>query len=47
VRKPEDWVYSSASNYAEGAGVFDVNLLWSSFEEDGWFFGDVDFPTLD
>lgn len=47
VRNPEDWVYSSASNYAEGTGVYDVNLLWSSFEEDGWFFGDVDFPTLD
>ena len=47
VRKPEDWVYSSASNYAEGNGVYDVQLLWTSFEEDGWFFGDVDFPTLD
>jgi REP element-mobilizing transposase RayT len=46
VQKPEDWVYSSASNYAEGHGIYDVNLLWSSFEEDGWFFGDVDFPSL-
>ena len=46
VQKPEDWVYSSASNYASGHGVYDVNLLWSSFAEDGWFFGDVDFPSL-
>lgn len=46
VQKPEDWVFSSASNYSEGHGVYDVNLLWSSFEEDGWFFGDVDFPGL-
>jgi putative transposase len=48
VRNPQDWIYSSASNYAEGQGVFDVKLLWTSFEEDGsWFFGNVDAPALD
>jgi hypothetical protein len=48
VKHPEDWIYSSASNYAEGKGIFEVNLLWMGFEEDGgWFFGHVDYPTLD
>jgi len=47
VNKPEDWVYSSASNYAEGRGVYEVKLLWSDFGEDAWFFGNVDFLTMD
>ena len=48
VRNPQDWVYSSAGNHAEGQGVFDVKLLWTSFDEDGgWFFGNVDAPALD
>ena len=34
VCKPEDCLYSSASNYAEGRGIYNVNLLWTSFEED-------------
>lgn len=47
VHNPEDWVYSSASNYAQGTGPYAVKLLWTSFEEDGWFFGDGGFGTLD
>ena len=48
VKHPEDWIYSSASNYAEGKGVFEVQLLWTGFDEDGgWFFGNVNYPTLD
>ena len=48
MHNPQDWIYSSASNYAEGTGVFDVKLLWTSFDEDGgWFFGNVDVPFLD
>ena len=48
VTKPEDWRYSSASNYAHGEGVFDVKLLWVDFEEDGgWFFGNVPGLNLD
>lgn len=41
VRNPEDWMYSSASNYACGDGVFETDLLWSGFAEDGWFYGDT------
>lgn len=41
VRNPEDWVYSSASNYATGEGVFETDLLWTGFSEDGWFYGDT------
>jgi hypothetical protein len=41
-------MYSSASNYAEGIGLFDVKLFWTSFAEDGGcFFGHVDAPNLD
>lgn len=47
VRRPEEWVYSSASNYAEAHGVYDVKLLWTGFDEDGWFFGNVDFLRVD
>ncbi|MDX1910682.1 MAG: transposase [Saprospiraceae bacterium] len=48
VRQPEDWLYSSAGNYAEGSGIYDVQLLWLGLEEDGgWFYGNVDYPTLD
>lgn len=48
VKQPEDWIYSSASNYATGQGIFDVKLLWVSWDEDGgWFYGNVDAPTLD
>jgi REP element-mobilizing transposase RayT len=47
VNRPQDWVYSSASNYAEGRGIYDVHLLWTDFEsEDGWFFGNSDFPLM-
>lgn len=47
VSKPEDWLYSSASNYLHGEGKFDVNLLWTELEtEGGWFFGNVDFPSM-
>lgn len=46
VHKPEEWIYSSASNYALGHGVFDVKLLWSDFAEDGWFFGNTDYPLM-
>ena len=47
VRQPQEWVYSSASNYAEGYGVYDVQLLWTDFESDGgWFFGNTDVPAL-
>jgi putative transposase len=28
VRKPEDYIYSSASNYAEMGGILDVRLLY-------------------
>ncbi|HNM25689.1 MAG TPA: transposase [Saprospiraceae bacterium] len=37
VAKPEDWMYSSASNYVNGTGIFDVKLLWSGFADDSWF----------
>lgn len=48
VRTPEDWIYSSAANYATGQGIFDVKLLWVNWDEaGGWFYGNVDAPTLD
>jgi len=48
VSRPEYWLYSSASNYAAGEGIFDVNLLWADFEEDGgWFFGNVHYFVMD
>jgi hypothetical protein len=47
VEKAEDWLYSSATNYAFGYGLFDVKLLWTGFDEDGgWFYGNVDHPIL-
>lgn len=48
VRQPEHWLYSSASNYATGEGIYDVNLLWTDFEvPGGWFFGNIDCFTMD
>lgn len=48
VHRPEDWLYSSAGNYAEGRGIYDVDLLWRGFEEDGgWFFGNTDHLVMD
>jgi REP element-mobilizing transposase RayT len=47
VDKPEDWLYSSASNYILGTGIYPVKLLWTELEEDdGWFYGNVDAPLL-
>ena len=47
VKRPQDWIYSSASNYATGHGIYDVHLLWTDFEADGgWFFGNTDFPLM-
>jgi REP element-mobilizing transposase RayT len=48
VAQPEDWLYSSAGNYLHGKGIFEVQVLWPSFEEEGgWFFGNVDFPSME
>lgn len=48
VSQPEEWLYSSASNYELGHGIYDVHLLWTPFDEDGgWFFGNVPGVTLD
>lgn len=48
VNRPQDWIYSSACNYADGQGVYNVHLLWTDFESDGgWFFGNTDFPMMD
>ena len=48
VSRPEYWLYSSARNYAEGQSIYEVNLLWTDFDEDGgWFLGNVDCLVLD
>jgi hypothetical protein len=48
VDHPRDWIYSSARNYADGKGIYEVRLLWADFESDGgWFFGNINFPTMD
>lgn len=41
VRNPEEWMYSSASNYASGQGVFETDLLWTGFADDSWFYGNT------
>lgn len=47
VEKPEEWIYSSASNYLSGNGIYPVQLLWVDMDEDGgWFYGNIDVPGL-